>query len=113
MRIIILTIFLFNLFIGCNSTLRKPEAPVDLLSQTKMIQVTKDLMLLEAGIENRYGQVAKYHKIMSASGRELLKKHGVSEKQYFTSLEYYSTHQEEMTRIYSVVLDSLNIELNK
>mgnify|MGYP006154065537 CR=1 FL=1 len=109
----VLLLFFMVLLVGCNSTLKKPDAPVDLLSQSKMIEVTKDLMLLEAGIENRYGQVAKYHKVMSASGKQLLKTHGITEKQYFTSLEYYSIHQEEMTRIYSVVLDSLNIQLNK
>lgn len=106
-------LFVIALFLlGCKSQLSLPEPPADVLSTEEMIVITKELMLVEAAIEQRYGQITKFHKISTQSGKDILKKHNCSQERYFSSLEYYSTNQEEIDQIYASILDSLNVELN-
>ena len=103
----LIIVFLFS----CESSLKLPPKPDDLIEKEKMISVSKELLLVETAIELRYGQMNKFYKIASKSGREILGKYQVTEKQYFNSLEYYSCHKDEITEIYDAVLDSLNVIL--
>lgn len=99
-------------FVGCKSQLDLPDPPEDLISKEEMVVITKELMLVEAAIELRYGQITKFHKISTASGKAILEKHKCTEDRYFRSLKYYSTNEEEIDFIYSSILDSLNVEMN-
>lgn len=111
---LMLRFFAIALFIlvSCKSQLDLPDPPEDLLTKEEMITITKDLMLVEAAIEMRYGQITKFHKISTASGKAILKRNNCSEERYFSSLKYYSINEEEIDYIYSAILDSLNVEMN-
>jgi hypothetical protein len=97
------------MFVSCQSDLKLPERPENLIQKDKMISVSRELLLVETAIEIRYGQLGKFYKISTKSGLDILVKYKVNEKQYFTSLEYYSCHKDEINEIYESILDSLNV----
>lgn len=108
----LLIIFSFLTLFSCQSDLKLPKKPKDLILKEKMIEVSQELLLVETAIETRYGTLAKFHKISTQSGREILKKYRISESQYFSSLRYYSCHKEEIEEIYNTILDNLNLMRN-
>jgi hypothetical protein len=98
--------------LGASQILSCQKSLKTLIPTEKMISITKELMLVETAIELRYGQIQKFQKISSASGKSILAKYGIDKNQYFNSLKYYSSNKEEINFIYSNIIDSLNVELN-
>ena len=110
-RIIIISILLF--FVSCNSELIQIDAPENLLSKEKMVEVMKEMVKLESHIQSRYPSVSEYNKTMLNSSDVLFKKMHVTRSEFEGSMDYYGTHQEEMKEIYEEVLDQLNSELGE
>ena len=101
------------LFSSCTSGLMETEAPKNLLSKEKMIEIMKELVELESHIQSTYPSVAEYNKTMINSSELLFKKLSVKEEDFEASMDYYGTHQEQMKEIYNEVLDQLNSELGE
>lgn len=78
-----------------------------------MISILKDLVLIEGHLSITYKQIQSYHKIMIASSREVFRKHGITKNDYEKSFDYYAADQEEITQIYSEVLNELTFEKGK
>lgn len=104
----------FLLFISsCAGDIMEIEAPKNLMSKEKMVEVMKELVKLEAHIQTTYPSVAEYNKTMLNSSEKLFKKLNVSSKDFEDSMDYYGSHQEQMKEIYNEVLDQLNSELGE
>lgn len=101
----ILLIFLIS---SCSVDLNHISEPPDLISRDKMVVILRDMSLLESHIQVKYTHVSGFQDCMLRSGEVVLKKYGVSSKQYESSMNFYCANQEEMKSIYSQVLDSLN-----
>ncbi len=87
--------------------------PDDLISEEIFIATTKDLMLIEGHINLTYKQMNTFYKIMDSSANAVYKKNGLTKNQYTRSFEYYASDQNQMTLIYSKVLDELTLEKAK
>lgn len=98
------------LLTACNSQLDTVPEPDDLLSETQMAEVMKDLMILEGHVHLTYESVNRYHKIMTESGKALLKSRHISEKQYEDSFTYYNAHPSEFEHVLDQIMDELNKE---
>ena len=98
---------------ACEGGIKKPAAPKDLIPRDSMVLVMRDLVVLEAYVEDRYQQVQNYHKVMTATGKQCLKGFHISPERFERSFNYYTTRQEELQGIYAEVLDSLNREVSK
>lgn len=95
---------------ACNGKLAVAEKPDNLLSEQQMEEVLTELMVLEGHINLKYETVNRYHKIMSASGKALLKEKKITEKQYEDSFIYYNANPEIMERILDNVVDGFQKE---
>lgn len=94
---------------SCASEIRKPAPPKDLISQEKMVEITKELVLIEGHVDLSYKIITKYHKIVKASTDAVFNKYGVSRARYGRSFDYYAADQEKLTEIYAAVLDELTL----
>ncbi len=104
-------IFIFILFLSsCVSEIRKPSPPKDLIPERKMIEITKDLVLIEGHVDVTYKMINKYHKIVDASTDAMFKKHHVTKERYTRSFDFYAADQGKLKAIYSAVLDELTLE---
>lgn len=86
-------LFLFALF-ACDDVVKEIDQPADLIPQEKMIELITDMLILEAHIQNQYGAVNRYYKVMSASGKAYLKSKGITDKQYADSYNYYNSDKD-------------------
>ncbi|MGV3588851.1 MAG: DUF4296 domain-containing protein [Adhaeribacter sp.] len=96
------------LFYTCTSPISPP--PPNLIPEKKMTGILFDLHVAEARIE-RMGimldTAAIYYKQLQ--GR-ILKKHGVNQKQFYISYDYYLHNVSELDKIYEKVIDSLMVQ---
>ena len=112
MKSLILFVFFLVLF-SCHQGIQRADPPEDLISEEQMIQVTKDLMLMEGHINLTYKDMNTFYKIMGSSSKAVYIKHGFTKEQYTRSFEYYAADQRKMTEIYSKILDDLTLEKGK
>lgn len=106
-------IALIGILASCSSDLKLPSAPDDLIPEEQMIDLLYDMTVLEAGIQTRYQSVNRYYKVMQQSGKAYLKSKGISVKRYERSYDYYVSRPEKMQEMYTQVMDSITVELNK
>jgi hypothetical protein len=99
----------FVLIASCREPVGALPKPVGLIPEDKLVNILTDLSLIEAHVQMNYLQVARYKKVMERSGDQIVKRHGVSRDQFESSMDYYGSRQERMQKIYSRVLDSLNL----
>jgi hypothetical protein len=98
---------------ACTGEIHPPDAPDDLISRDSMVIVLRELVVIEAYLQNQYQQVGTFYKSMSRSGKHCLKKFHINPKRFERSYDYYVSRQDELQSIYSEVIDSLNKEVNE
>ncbi len=108
-----LVIALIGILASCSSDLKLPDAPDDLIPEEEMIDLMYDMTILEAGIQARYQSVNRYYKVMQQSGKSYLKSKGISVERYERSYDYYVSRPEQLQEMYTKVMDSMTVELNK
>ena len=98
---------------SCTEHVGGYDAPDDLLSKDKMIEVLTEMMKLETHIKDTYVRVDRFYPVMTASGDSLLRSMGVTPERFDESMQYYASYQDKMQEIYSEVLEELNKELGE
>ncbi len=108
-----LTFVIALLFVvtSCSRSIDRVPKPDHLIPRDKMVTVVKEMMKLEAFVQNQYGQVSVYYKVMEKSGDSLLTTFQLDRKTYEASMDYYVSRQDEMLDIYAECLQQLNEEL--
>ncbi len=99
-----------SFLISCSSEIKKPSPPKDVVPKTKLVSLTKELLLLESHVELSYGQLNKFYKVLDQSSDYLFQKYDISRDRYSRTIDYYASDQDKMTSLYQEILDSLNIE---
>jgi len=105
---ILLILLCSVIFIACSSNVDGKAEPDNLIPRDSIVLILKDLIVIEAHIQTKYVHVSQYHKLMTKSGLEVLKKYHVSHDRFESSIDYYGSRQEMMQSIYAEILDSLN-----
>jgi hypothetical protein len=101
------------LLFSCEVKLNEIEPPNDLISQSKMVSILEEIMLVENVLQTRYPDISQFHESIEKSGDHILQKHQVSFKQFDISIDYYASHQDQMKVIYDKVLQNMTKKLNK
>lgn len=105
------TLLLFTCFtfiLSCKQE-GKNTIPADVLDKEKMAEVMTDLQMMESAMRLNYHHQGDSLKI--AEDKLILsvfEKNNVTEKQFDTSFEYYSSHPGEMEVIYESVINQLS-----
>ncbi len=106
----IITIVL--LAMSCESKLKLPAPPKDLIPRDSMVSLLKDMAVLESYMQIRYQNVNTYYQVMTASGKHYLNSKNISEERFDRSFTHYVSRQNELQKMYSEVIDSLTKESN-
>ena len=111
-RLKVLFFVCFVALLGCESKLKLPPAPKDLIPRDSMVSLLKDMAVLESYMQNRYQNVNAFYKVMSESGKYYLNSKNISEERFERSFTHYVSRQNELQSMYSEVIDSLTKEAN-
>lgn len=104
------------LFVGCHADVDRGDVPENLIPQEQMVVVMKEMIKLEAVVQQKYRNVAEYYKVMLNSGDSLLKNYKITRKQYDESMNYYAARQDLMIQMNDEINDMLTkerVELQK
>ena len=96
---------------GSGDLIARKSKPENLIPQDKFTEVLTEMGKLEGFVEDRYGSVSTFNKLMIRSGDSLLASYHLNRKIFEESLEYYGSRQELMMKINEEILDELNKEL--
>ena len=96
---------------SCTDGIERIEEPENLIPRDKMVNVLKELVKLEAHVQEKYASVNRFHKVMVNSGDSLLEAFEISLEDFDNSMNYYGSRQDEMQGIYSDALERLSKEL--
>lgn len=107
----IVAIALLLAIVSCSRSIDRVPKPNNLIPRDQMVSVVKEMMKLEAHVQNQYGQVSMFYKVMEKSGDSLLTTFQLDRKTYEASMDYYGSRQDQMLEIYSECLQQLNEEL--
>lgn len=98
---------------SCTPEKNGPEAPPNLISKEKMVELMYDIQLIEAVYRGRsYDDSLAMDKV-EARLIETYDRHRVTEQQYFASYEYYINDPKMMEDIYIDLLAKLNTRLTE
>ncbi|MBI5541329.1 MAG: DUF4296 domain-containing protein [Bacteroidia bacterium] len=82
------------------------KIPDTVLSKNKMAALMVDVQLMEAAMNTNIMKTE--FSPATPPNTNILKKHGISKKQFDESFEYYAQHPELFAEIYQLVLDDLS-----
>ena len=105
----ILVPVLIFILTACNSN--EPRIPNDIIDESEMISIIKDIELMEA-VHKDIGQFGTKKREMSDTSFAIIfKEHGVRPSAFDSSMRFYSNHPKIMERIMLSVENELNKEL--
>lgn len=109
----IFKIFLFlvtlTLLIGC----KQEEKPARLLTEEEMTRILIDIYIGEEKINRLNLRRDSAEKIFEQAAPLVFKLAGVSDSLFLESYNYYVAHPQELEKIYSILVDSLNLREQK
>lgn len=112
MRASLLIASCFFLF-SCENEDTVVTKPDQLIPQDTMIMVLKRISLIEAYMMNSTLPMVSVHTQLKKSCEKVLADYHLDPDRFERSMDYYASHQEEMTIIYTAILDSLTKESSK
>lgn len=104
---------IFLVLVSCNEGIKYPDPPNNLIPREKMIHVITELSQLEAYIQDTYPGVNRYHKTMLNSVDSLFVVEGITHEQFEASMDYYSSDQNDMAKMYDEAIQRLSRELGE
>jgi hypothetical protein len=98
---------------SCENEATVAAKPDQLIPQDTMIMVLKRISLIEAHMMNSTLPLVSVHSLLKKSCEKVLTDFHLRPDRFERSMDYYASHQEEMTTIYTAILDSLTMESSK
>ncbi|WP_242918452.1 DUF4296 domain-containing protein [Pontibacter liquoris] len=84
-----------------------------MIPQTTMVQILADVHTAEAQIEGQEIYPDTALMIYNYEQEQLLRQHGVTQKQFRDTYRYYLTHVKEMDKLYEIIIDTLSVRESK
>nr|WP_262914622.1 DUF4296 domain-containing protein [Pontibacter vulgaris] len=97
--------------LGCQK--QTPKPPENLVTKEKMVQILADVHEAEARIESKMNYPDTAMMTFNHAQKLILKKHGVSEKKFRDTYDYYLEHLVEMDKLYEIIIDTLSVRESK
>ncbi|WP_439882395.1 DUF4296 domain-containing protein [Pontibacter sp. MBLB2868] len=103
-------LFCLSLF-GCGAD--SSDRPKNLVPEDKMVQILADIHIAESRIETKVVYPDTALMTYNYWQKEILQKHGVTEKQFRDTYRYYQNHLKEMDALYETIIDTLSVRETK
>lgn len=97
----------FLVGLACSDGRHGTPVPDRLLSQDQMVELLKELFVLDAHIRSRYPEFLTQQQILVQTGDSLLLAHNVTPEDFKASMSYYAAEREQLELIYERILDDL------
>jgi hypothetical protein len=88
----------------------RPKAPEGVLSQKEMVQVLTEIYLTEDKIQRMGIRVDSANKVFKVMRGKIEERTGIPDSVFRASLRYYMERPREMEKIYTILVDSLNLK---
>jgi hypothetical protein len=116
--------FVFSL-VSCNTPSTRIDVPDEMsksyINEDTLVSLLVDIHLADGYLSVNKNDFVKHLKKIGVTKEgegikgfyaSVFKKHGVTNTEFYKTLEYYSFHQDELLKIYERVLDSLNMRMD-
>jgi len=103
-RLILILVAVFS--VGCAET-EAPEAPPNLIEESKLERILVDLHITDAVISEKKYRKKEKGVQPSAYYNALFEKHGITKEQFQNSMAYYAKMPSRLDKIYDDVLNRL------
>lgn len=103
-------IIILPILFACAEKSSFEQKPDDLMTEVQMKEVLKEMILIESHLQATQPSIESVQKAMQLNGKEILANHKIGAEQFEKSMEYYSAHQEELSKIYEKIIDELKVE---
>lgn len=90
---------------GCSSTVEKKQV----IPSETMVELLTEIHILEAQVDKLRLTKDSSYLVYNTLEKEIFEKYKVNKKQYEDSYQFYLKQPERLDKIYSIVVDSLNV----
>jgi hypothetical protein len=103
------TLLLFFLF-ACSAE-EKLNEPKQLIEKGEMTQIMGEIALLESYFQHKFGAPSSYKDALTISANRVLKKHGVTSKNYEENFRFYATQYDVFYEMNKDIIEQQNKSL--
>ncbi|MDB5256529.1 MAG: hypothetical protein JWM14_1224 [Chitinophagaceae bacterium] len=96
---------------ACNS--KEESRPAAVIPREKMVSIMADIHMAEGIISAREYTKDSSLLLFSELENQLLAKHGVTQKEFKDSYNWYTSHVDEYKQLYTIVVDTLNVRTSE
>ncbi len=89
--------------------LEKVEAPDHLIPKDTFTLVLEEVMVIESYFKSQEANVNSFYKSLPAAMHPIFDKYNIDSVRFVASMNYYTTQQEELIKIYNEIQDSLTL----
>ena len=101
----------FLTLLGCSTKIERPNKPKDIIHLDTFKTVLKEMIIMETHVKQKQPILMYYYPSMRSTGNEVLRKYKIDSARYRTSFEFYSKDQDEITKVYSSIIDDINRDI--
>ncbi|PWH85756.1 DUF4296 domain-containing protein [Brumimicrobium oceani] len=94
---------------ACSYQFDKQSAPDDLIPKDTFTLLLHEVMIVESYFKHQQSNVKAYSESLPEAILPIFEKYNVDSSRYASSMNYYSSRQEELIEIYSQIQDSLTL----
>ncbi len=92
---------------------KQAKAPANLIPKETMVQILADVHIAEAQIETQVIYPDTAIMAFNYKEKEIFRKHGVTEKEFRKTYQYYKDNLKEMDALYEIIVDTLSLRETK
>ena len=94
---------------NCSYQLEKVEAPDNLIPKDTFTLVLQEVMVVESFYKSQEANVNTFYKTLPAAMHPIFDKYNIDSIRFVSSMDYYTTQQEELIKMYNEIQDSLTL----
>lgn len=91
----------------------KPKVPAEILTEEQMVHVIMELYITEEKVAMLSMPYDSVRKVFPTFSDKTFRKVGIPDSSFRKSMDYYMAYPDQLERIYTAVVDSLNLRVQK
>jgi|SRR5690554_1778218 len=95
---------------NCSYKLENTEIPDNLIPKDTFTLVLYDVMIVESYYKSQLPNVNSFYKTLPPAIHPIFEKYNIDSLRYVASMNYYTTQQDVLVKIYNQIQDSLTLK---